>query len=539
MSLRIRTLLLLTITLPAWSVLPAGAEQRLVTLLYTNDIESVYEPVEAFWNPDIELIGGIPYLATLIDQVREVEELSFLFDAGDIYTGALSQVTEGRLAFDLYGLMGYDAVNLGNHEFEYGWQSLHRIQQRARFPVLSANLFYEGSEIEFCQAYTILEKDGFRIGVIGAMGVDAFINAINPAHRQGIEVRVAAPIIQRYVDELRDEVDLVVVLTHQNRTAPMQTDKEADPEVQRGFDEDYALAGELHGVDVIFGGHSDHGLWEPVQHPETGTWIGLTFGQGKYLGLMRLSVDTESGAVELKDGRLIPVESAKLEPHAEIVERISTARNSAPHLSEIVGQVDKMAFRRYYRESSLGNLLSDILKQASGADIAVMNSGSLRADFNPGEVTVEDVLNVYPFIGKFHVVEINGDAVRELLEYSYALHYGYAQMAGIEAIYDSRKPAGQRLLEAKVNGEPLDPEKSYTVASSAFLANGGDGYSMLAAGRQVRRSEDRMSRSFLEFFRKNRDVRVPTVGRQRDLAARAPTTPPQPRARRPRAAVAR
>ena len=79
-----------------------------------------------------------------------------------------------------------------------------------------------------------------------------------------------------------------MVLTHQNRTAPMQTDKEADPEVQRGFDEDYALAGELRGVDVIFGGHSDHGLWEPVRHPDTGTLVGLTFGQGKYLGLMRL-----------------------------------------------------------------------------------------------------------------------------------------------------------------------------------------------------------------------------------------------------------
>ena len=151
MRLRSRILLPLTITLAVWPGLSAEAEERLVTLLYTNDIESVYEPVEAFWNPDIELIGGIPYLATLIDQVRAQEELSFLFDAGDIYTGALSQATEGRLPFDLYSLMGYDAVNLGNHEFEYGWQSLHRIRQRARFPVLSANLVYENTNIDFCR----------------------------------------------------------------------------------------------------------------------------------------------------------------------------------------------------------------------------------------------------------------------------------------------------------------------------------------------------------------------------------------------------
>ena len=512
MSSRAWAPFLLTLAIAAVARPPAGAEERLVTLLYTNDIESVYEPVEAFWNPEIELIGGIPYLATLIERVRAESELSFLFDAGDIYTGALSQATEGRLAWDLYSLMGYDAVNLGNHEFEYGWQSLQHIRQRARFPVLSANLVYQGTDLEFCQAYTILEKDGFRVGVIGLLGVDAFVNAINPAHRAGVEVQVAAPIIQGYVDELRDEVDLVVVLTHQNRTAPMQTDKEADPEVQRGFDEDYALAGELRGVDVIFGGHSDHGLWQPVRHPETGTWIGLTFGQGKYLGSMRLAVDTESGAVEMREGRLIPVESAELEPHPAVVRRIDAARAAHPELSEVVGSVRELAFRRYYRESNLGNLLSDILREASGADIAVMNSGSLRADFNPGEVTVEEVLNVYPFIGKVRVVEIDGEAVRELLEHSYALHYGFAQMAGVEATYDSRKPAGERLIE------PLDPARLYTVASSAFLANGGDGYAMLVAGRPVRESEHRMSHYFLEHFRAGGDLRVPEPGRQRDLA---------------------
>jgi 5'-nucleotidase/UDP-sugar diphosphatase len=218
MTSTIRSSLALVLTLGF--VLAAAAETREVTLLYTNDIESVYEPVEAFWNPE-----------TLINQVRDQEALSFLFDAGDIYTGALSQASEGRLAFDLYSLMGYDAVNIGNHEFEYGWESLHQVQQRARFRVLSANLFYAESDHDFSQAYTILEKDGFRIGVIGSIGVDAFTNAINPDHRRGLEVRTPTPLIQQYVDEVRNEVDLVVVLTHQNRTAPMQTDKEADPEV--------------------------------------------------------------------------------------------------------------------------------------------------------------------------------------------------------------------------------------------------------------------------------------------------------------------
>ncbi|MEM8887661.1 MAG: metallophosphatase, partial [Bacteroidota bacterium] len=244
-----RLILLLFLLLPYSSY-----QAQDFTLLYTNDIESVYEPVKAFWNADIEYIGGIPQLSTLIQQERAKASTSFLLDAGDIFTGSLSQATKGKLAFDIYSTMGYEALTIGNHEYEYGWEKLREVMQRARFPMLNANIFYEGTDIPFAQAYTILEKNGIRIGVIGIMGIDAFKNTIMKKHVKGLEVRKPAPIVQMWVDKLKPEVDMIVVLTHQNRTAPMQTDKEADPEVQRGFDEDYAMAGEVKGIDMIIGG---------------------------------------------------------------------------------------------------------------------------------------------------------------------------------------------------------------------------------------------------------------------------------------------
>ncbi len=494
------------------------SQPKEITILYTNDIESVYEPVEAFWNPDIELIGGVPYLATLIKEVEAEEKVSFLFDAGDIYTGALAQATEGKLAFDIYSHIGYDAVNIGNHEFEYGWETLNRVMQRKRFPFLNANIFYEGTNINFSQPYTILEKDNFRIGVIGIMGVDAFINTMNSQHRAGLEIRHPIPIVQEYIDMLGDEVDLIVVLTHQNRPAPMQTDKEADPEVQRGFDEDYEMAGKLSGANVILAGHSDNGLWEPVRHPDTGTLICMTFGQGKYLGYLKLLVNDVENKTELIEGKLIPVESAKLQPDRKIVEIIETARNSAKHITKVCGNIDKLASRKYYRESNLGNLMADILRDAAKSDIAIINSGSLRADLNPGAVTIESLINIYPFIGKFHTVEITGAGVVKLLEHSYSLAYGYAQMSGIEARYDSRKPIGNRLIEASINGKPLDLNKKYTVASSAFVANGGDNYTMLAEGILIRKSDKRKIDYFIEYFQKAKNVKVPPIGRQIDIA---------------------
>ncbi|MDW3652903.1 MAG: bifunctional UDP-sugar hydrolase/5'-nucleotidase [Bacteroidia bacterium] len=487
-----------------------------ITLLYTNDIESVYEPVKAFWNPDIEYIGGIPQLSSLIQQERAKATNSFLLDAGDIFTGSLSQATEGKLAFDIYSAMGYDAMAIGNHEYEYGWEKLREVIQRARFPTLNANIFYAGTDIPFAQAYTILEKNGIRLGVIGIMGVDAYEHAIMKKHVEGLEVRDPAPIVQKWVQKLKPEVDMIVVLTHQNRTAPMQTDKEADPEVQRGYDEDYALAGAVDGIDMIIGGHSDHGLWKPVQHPKTGTWIGLTFGQGKYLGYARFMLDKEKGKVKLEEGKLIPVNADIFEADPNILKLIQQARKEHPELAEAIGKVDKQAFRKYYRESNIGNLIADIFREAGNADIGIISSGSIRFDLNPGPVTIEQLLNVYPFTDHLHVVEIRGKEVIEVLEYSLTLPYGLAQLSGIELTYDSRKPKGERLLKARIGGKKIDPDRTYTVATYSFLATGGDAYKMFV-GKKRKIDTRKISEILIAYFREHGTVEVPDVGRIKDV----------------------
>ena len=498
----------------------ALAEVKEVTLLHTNDIESVYEPVDAFWDDNISRIGGIPYLASLIEDVREDEGISFLLDAGDIYTGSLSKKTKGALAYDLYTAMGYDVITLGNHEFEYGWQALRDTMPRAGFPVLNANIIYEGTDITLAQPYTILEKDGIKIGVVGVMGIDAFYNTMWKGNRKGLTILDPTETAQKWVDKLRPEVDMMVVLTHQNRTAPMQTDKEADPEVQRGFDEDYAMAGKLKGVDVIFGGHSDHGLWEPVVHPETGTVIGLTFGQGKYLGYTRFEVDTETRKVTLKEGRLIPVESDKLERDDKTSDLIAAARGQYPELSKKIATINDVAFRRYYRESNIGNLVADLMREEAGSDIAMMSSGSIRVDLNKGPVTVENVTNVFPFTDTLNVVEITGKQLDDLLEYSYTLPYGLAQFSGIEARYDSQRPEGDRLLSLKVNGKPVNMKEMYTLATYSYAASGGDGYTMLGKGKMLKKG-DSITQVLIDSFREKKDITVPELGRQIDVSRKS------------------
>jgi len=184
---------------------------NVATILFTNDVESAYDPIPAFWLDDIELIGGLAEMTTLIDEIREKESAVFLFDAGDIFTGALAKKSQGQLSFELMISMGYDAMAIGNHEFEYGTEIIAWEKNRAPFPVLGANLFYKGTDHPFAQAHAIIERNGIRIGVIGIMGQDA-ATAIIPSYIAPLDVHPPAAAVQKSVDAIRDEVDLVVLL---------------------------------------------------------------------------------------------------------------------------------------------------------------------------------------------------------------------------------------------------------------------------------------------------------------------------------------
>tara|TARA_B100001769_G_scaffold249127_1_gene221233 strand:+ start:382 stop:1926 length:1545 start_codon:yes stop_codon:yes gene_type:complete len=493
------------------------SSKKEIVLLHTNDIESVYEPIPATWRDDMELIGGISHLATLIRDVRESEDISFLVDAGDIFTGALSKKSEGKLPFDLYSAMNYDTLTLGNHEFEYGWERLVETIPRANFPVLNANIVHQDSGELIAQPYTILNRNGVKVGVIGVMGIDAFYNTMASFHRTGLTIKDPTETAQYWADIIRDEVNIIVVLTHQNRTAPMQTNKESDPSVQRGFDEDYAMAGNLKGVDVIFGGHSDNGLQEPVIHPDTGTVIGLTFGQGMHLGYTKFKIDTQKHDVEFIEGYLIPVNSKQLLEDKQTATLIKDYRKIYPELLEVLAVVSEPLMRKYNEESSIGNLLTDYMREAAQSDIAFLNSGAIRADFNAGDVTLEQLINVYPFKDNLTIIELTGNQIKELVEYSLTLPYGIGQISGLQINYDSTQDMMNRVIDIKVNGSELIDNKKYTVSVSGYLAKGGDGYRVFPEGRFI--SDDKPFQDALyEEFKKAKIIESPAPGRLIDIS---------------------
>ena len=496
----------------------AAADDKTITLLFTNDMESAYEPFPAWWIDDMDRIGGLAHLATLIDNIRRDEPNVFLFDAGDIFTGALSLETNGRLMFEFMMTMGYDAMAIGNHEYEYGEAILAWQKNRVAFPVLGANIFYRGTDFPYAQPHAIIERDGVRIGVIGILGQDAAATTIAAEYNDEIDVRDPAETVQRSVDELRDDVDLIVLLTHMGHTAPMQTDAEIDPRLERDIDADLALADAVTGVDILFGGHADAGTWEPVVSPKTGTLVMQTFGQAMYLGYLQLRLDSATGEIASYDGRLIPVDTDALAPHPVIERKYRAYREAYPHLSEVVGQTEQRLNRQYFDESDIGNLMADVGVDITGADIGLVIPGSIRKDLPKGDVEVVDILDTNPFVDPVVVVQMSGEQLRRVMEQSFTHLRGLLQVSGLEVVYDMSRPEYNRLVSLKHDGTEIADDATFEVAIAQFLATGGDHYTMFTEAPILRTYAPQGSIT-IDYFRKYGTVPVPAAGRQTDLSA--------------------
>ena len=513
-----KTLLIVLLCLSVGTAFTQQAgDDVVVTLIFTNDMESAYEPVPAWWRDDLNRIGGIAELTTLIKNIRRDEPNVFLFDSGDIFTGALSRLTDGALMFEFMITMGYDAMAIGNHEFDYEEKVFEWRKNHAPFPVLSANLFYKDTNHPFTQRHTVIERNGVRIGVIGILGRDAGTTAVGPYSTDELDIIDEAEALRNSVDELRDDVDLIVALTHMGHTAPMQTDAEADPRLDRDINKDIALADAVEGVDVLFGGHADAGTWEPVVSPKNGTLIMQTFGQATYLGYLQLKLDSSSRAIKAYDGKLVTVDSDKLEPDPIIVDKMMAFRAAYPEITEVVGHTAERLNRRYFDESDLGNLLADIAVEMSGADIGLIHGGTIRKDIPKGDVEVADILDTNPFIDPIVVIEMTGEQLFGVMEQSFTLLRGLLQVSGLEVTYDTSQPERERLVSLKHNGVEVHANDVLTVALPAIIAGGADHFDDFLGAHFVRETKP-LGELMIEYFRKHGDIPVPASGRQRDLA---------------------
>lgn len=481
------------------------------TILYTNDFHSAFHPIPAYWLPGSPKLGGAAHLATLVERERAAAKTSFLLDSGDMFTGSMSHLTHGEALMEMMTLMRYDAMSAGNHEFDYGWQIFEHAATRVPFPILCCNIRYRTGGVRFLRPYTILERDGVRIGVIGVMGLNAARFTIMPSKVAELEFTDPVAETAACVAELRNTVDVLVVLGHMGLPGAMQTDAENDPEVQRPLDEDINFCGAVPGIDVYIAAHSHHGLEQPLVHPATGTIITQTYGYGTRLGRIRLKVRDRK--VVHHDVELLKVWSDQLPAHAAVTDRVAHYRGVvAAQVGAPVGYATERIIRRYNRESPLGSLVTDMMRARAGSDVALTNAGGLRADLPEGELDRGHALDAFPFLNASVTLELSGRDLKAALEHGFSLKAGMVQASGLRAVYDLKRPVGARLVELSVGGQPAEDGRLYRVTTNSFLAEGGDGYLSFKNGRELAR-DAQMSELFYEGIKERKRISPPPPGR--------------------------
>lgn len=468
---------ILVLALASWQAPP----QDQILLIHTNDVHGQVLPRQATWlakdNPP--LIGGLPRLAAHVrQQRREAQALgksTLVLDAGDCYQGTPEGSIDLGLPFVIaQALVGYDAMAIGNHDYDHGIDNTRRLLTRGNAPFLCANIRTrsDGTRPAWASPYRILEIAGLKVAVVGFVTVDT-PNISHPETRS-LEFRDPAQVLAELKPELRElKVDWILPLTH------------------LGVERDRELARAHPELALIVGGHSHTYLAEGVR--EGSTLIVQTGSKATAAGHVELVVDRTKRQVRAVSAKLVDLldEPQPIDRVAD-VDRICAAlvAESEREMSVIVGETagPLERSRDNLRSGSAGNWITDLMREYSGADVALMNRGGIRTDLRAGVLKRRDCYELCPFDNNLVVLSLTGAELLQLFTRSVeSKKHSGMELSGAQLQW-RREADTVRLVAVQVAGRTIDPERVYRVAVNSFMANGGDAY--FEAGAQFPRSED-------------------------------------------------
>ena len=484
------TRILTSAALLALSAGMAQAEYSL-TILHTNDFHARFEPISKYDsgcsaedNEAGECFGGTARLVTAIAEARARSNNSILVDGGDQFQGTLFYTYyKGAVAAEFMNKLGYDAMTVGNHEFDDGPEVLRGFVDTVDFPILMSNADISGEPLldGAIQKSVIIEQGGEKLGLIGLTPQDT-----DELASPGKNVIFTDPVgaVQGEVDKLTAEgVNKIIVLSHS------------------GYGVDQKIAAETTGVDVIVGGHSNTLLSNSNDRAEGPypTMVGNTaivqaYAYGKFLGELNVTFDDEGNVTEATGEPLImdaavAEDGATKERIAELAVPLEEIRNKV--VAEAAEAIDGDRANCRAVECQMGNLVADAMLARvadQGIQIAIANGGGLRASIDAGEVTMGEVLTVLPFQNTLSTFQAKGSTIVAALENGVSqVEEGagrFAQVAGLKYTFDPAAEPGSRVSDVMVDAgddwAPIEADTVYGVVTNNYVRNGGDGYDMFA-----------------------------------------------------------
>ncbi|MBZ0295469.1 MAG: 5'-nucleotidase C-terminal domain-containing protein [Anaerolineae bacterium] len=462
-----------------------------LTIMHTNDVHAEHEP-------DSNGDGGAAREATVVNQIRSEAENTLLLDGGDRFTGTLFHIAYlGQDSAQIMNMIGYDAMTLGNHEFDNGDDVLADFIDELDFPVVTANVDFSDSPFlaDKVQPYAILEVGDQQIGIIGLVVPESEILS-SPGPELAFDYDLVS-VTQQMVDELTAQgINKIILLTH------------------IGYSADMEVAQNVSGVDVVVGGHTNTFLSNTYagargEYPtvlssasEEPVLVVQASTKTKYLGRLDVVFDANGvlsdwGGDAILLSKYIAPDPDVSDLVAGLVEPLEEIRNELVGHTEIFLTGDRTFCR--VEECLLGNVIADAMRAETNAQIAFMNGGGIRADIDEGKITLGEVLTVQPFGNLMSTFQLSGQDVIAALENGVSeltlndegqvsrdeLAGRFLQVSGLRYTIDPTLEPGNRIISVDVLNEageyePIDPEAVYTVVANDFTRTGGDGFTVLA-----------------------------------------------------------
>ncbi|MGO4913840.1 bifunctional metallophosphatase/5'-nucleotidase [Pseudogemmobacter sp. W21_MBD1_M6] len=474
----------------------AASADYSLTILHTNDFHARFEPISKYdapcsaeENTDGKCFGGSARLVTAVEEARKRSNNSILVDGGDQFQGTLFYTYyKGKVAAEMMNKLAYDAMTVGNHEFDDGPEVLRGFMDAVAFPVLMSNADVSGEPMlagKLAKS-AIIERGGEKIGLIGLTPQDT-----DELASPGKNVIFTDPseAVQGEVDKLTAEgVTKIIVLSHS------------------GFGVDKEVAAKTTGVDVIVGGHTNTLLSNTIEgavdiYPVMvgDTAIVSAYAYGKFLGELNVTFNDAGVITEAKGEPLIldgvVVEDASTKDRiAELAVPLEEIRQKVVATTSAMIEGSRDICR--VQECAMGNLVADAMLarvRDQGIQIAIANSGGLRSSIDAGDVTMGEVLTVLPFQNTLSTFQVTGADVLAALENGVSqveeVAGRFPQVAGLTFAWDAAAPAGSRIADVMVKeGDafvPLDLTRTYGLVSNNYVRNGGDGFKMFVNASNV------------------------------------------------------
>ncbi|MCX7905553.1 MAG: bifunctional metallophosphatase/5'-nucleotidase [Elusimicrobiales bacterium] len=498
-----------------------------ISIYHTSDVHGMYSSRKAKWDNEnsTRSIGGFPALMSL---VKKDPNKYILLDSGDMFQGSPEgNITKGMATVEFMNMLGYSAAVVGNHDYDFGEENLKKLIKSAKFPFLGANIYYLKDEktdnetkdknVDYLKPYTIINISKRNIAILGIAGQHTKTSTL-PSNVKHLKFKDEARETKKWMEEIRKlNPDAVIILAHIG-IDPNLSQKIIDVSTYtftHTRNTTIQIAKAAQNANLILGGHNHTGLINGWKEPETNTMICESYWGLTHVTKAEIEFDDSTGKVKNVSCKLIPLwvdetgeDKTAIKKWEEIYSSVSK------EMDKIIGKAKKaLTFDSQTFDNAIGNFVTDITRLKANTEIAFQNAGGVRNIINEGDIKIRDIYQVMPFENTIVVLKMKGEDIYEVIKDNLKINKTSMYISGIKVKYKIKDDKVEILEILLENGDKIEPQKIYTVATNNYLTSGGSGGKAFKNAIEKTDTMILVRDALIEWIKKNKEIKEWETGR--------------------------